>query len=111
MTVEWSDESSACVVLASRGYPGKYETGIPIAGLDRLRPQDNVEVFHAGTSKSETGEFLTAGGRVLGVAATGGTLGGALAQCYGAIEKISWDGMQYRRDIGRFKEASTRASS
>ena len=111
MTVEWSGESSACVVLASRGYPGKYETGIPIAGLDRLSPQDNVEVFHGGTSKSETGEFLTAGGRVLGVTATGGTLGRALAQCYGAIERISWDGMQYRRDIGRFKEASTQASS
>ena len=111
MTVEWSDESSACVVLASRGYPGKYKSGIPIAGLDRFSPQDNVEVFHAGTSKSETGEFLTAGGRVLGVAATGETLGGALAQCYSAIEKISWEGMQYRRDIGRFKETSTQASS
>jgi phosphoribosylamine--glycine ligase len=110
LRVEWQAYSSACVVLASRGYPGKYETGEVIEGLRDFTDDETVRVFHAGTSRSKRGEFVTAGGRVLGVAANGKTLEKALDRCYGAIDKIRWEGMQYRRDIGRFKQASTTAS-
>ena len=99
--VEWSDESSACVVLASAGYPGKYEIGARIEGLD-IASTDRVEVFHAGTARSATGEWSTAGGRVLGVTAKGANLDEALNRSYRAISNIHWKGMQYRRDIGRF---------
>jgi phosphoribosylamine--glycine ligase len=102
--VNWSDQSSACVVLASAGYPGPCTTGLPISGLNAAG--DDVEIFHAGTSKSEGGDFLTAGGRVLGVAAADATLGEALGRCYAAISKINWPGMQYRRDIGAFREGA-----
>jgi phosphoribosylamine--glycine ligase len=102
--VEWTDESSVCVVLASKGYPAEYKLGARIEGLDSLGQDENVRVFHAGTSRSERGEFLTAGGRVLGVTATGETLPRALDRCYRAVDKISWEGMQYRRDIGKFRE-------
>lgn len=101
--VKWSDQSSACVVVASAGYPGKYETGIPITGLEGV--SGAVEVFHAGTKMSGN-TFLTAGGRVLGITSTGKTLAGALDNCYRAIEEIHWTGMQYRRDIGRFRDFS-----
>lgn len=104
--VEWSDQSSACVVLASEGYPGSYRTGLPISGINgSVSTGDDLQVFHAGTSKSNTGTFVTSGGRVLGITALGGTLLEALENCYRAIEPIAWDGMQYRRDIGQFKEA------
>ena len=99
LRVKWVDGSSACVVLASRGYPGKYETGASIAGLDLAH--DHVEVFHAGTSRTASGKWLTAGGRVLGVTATGTSLDAALDRCYHAVTDIHWEGMQYRRDIGK----------
>jgi phosphoribosylamine--glycine ligase len=102
--VKWTDQSSACVVLASAGYPGPYETGINISGLERVLKNKDLEIFHAGTSKSEAGDFITAGGRVLGVTATAPTLEQALAGCYAVVEQISWPGMQYRRDIGRFND-------
>lgn len=102
--VEWTDESSACVVLASRGYPGKYESGVRIEGLDRAQTREQVEIFHAGTTRSGAGNWLTAGGRVLGVTATGAVLGEALRRCYEAVGEIHWEGMQFRRDIGRFRE-------
>jgi phosphoribosylamine--glycine ligase len=102
--IEWSDESSACVVLASRGYPGKYRKGFVISGLKTPEVTDQALVFHAGTSRSATGEVLTAGGRVLGVTAKGNTLEEALRRCYNATQNISWEGMQYRRDIGRFSK-------
>ncbi|HYJ87575.1 MAG TPA: phosphoribosylamine--glycine ligase [Pyrinomonadaceae bacterium] len=101
---KWSDQSSACVVLASGGYPGPCEGGLPISGLNSAG--DDVEIFHAGTSKSEGGGFLTAGGRVLGVAGADATLAEALSRCYAAIGRISWPGMQYRRDIGAFREGA-----
>ena len=101
--VEWSQESSACVVLASGGYPGAYPSGLPITGLEPAAANRNgVQVFHAGTSISPAGGFETAGGRVLGVTATGATLKAALDRCYAAVKEIGWEGMQYRRDIGRF---------
>lgn len=101
--VEWSDEASACLVLASGGYPGKYETGVKIAGVEHLREKANVEVFHAGTARTREGELVTAGGRVLGVTATGQTLEQALARCYEAAGVIEWPGVHYRKDIGQFK--------
>jgi phosphoribosylamine---glycine ligase len=100
--VEWSEGSSACVVLANGGYPGKYQTGAVIEGLYQAGLDPEVQIFHAGTTKSKSGEFLAAGGRVLGVTATGVNLSVALSRCYGAVAKIKWDGMQFRRDIGRF---------
>lgn len=103
--VDWTNESSACVVLASRGYPGKYETSAKITGLNRSAAEQ-VEIFHAGTALSANAEVLTAGGRVLGITATGPGLDEALSRCYRAIAGIHWDGMQYRRDIGRFEQGS-----
>ena len=100
--VEWNDQSSACVVLASAGYPGPYETGVSILGIDQVSTNNELQVFHAGTSKNAAGDFVTSGGRVLGFTATAPTLEQALANCYGAVDKIDWKGMQYRRDIGQF---------
>ena len=104
-SLKWSPQSSACVVLASQGYPGSYQSGVPIKGLDGFPSTDGLQVFHAGTSKSESGNFITSGGRVVGITAADATLGQALQNCYRAIERISWEGMQYRRDIGQFKES------
>lgn len=101
LNVRWRQGSSACVVLASEGYPAKPRTGDTISGIDDAKSDPNVTVFHAGTSRENGTEFRTAGGRVLGVAATGDVLYVALANAYRAAEKISWPGMQYRRDIGK----------
>ena len=106
VTVEWTSESSACVVLAARGYPARPETGAQIRGLERAAEHTGVQIFHAGTSRSADGEWLTAGGRVLGITATAQTLDRALHRCYDAVSEIQWDGMQYRRDIGRFTESN-----
>jgi phosphoribosylamine--glycine ligase len=105
VSVEWSSQSSACVVLASAGYPGPYKTGATIDGLEQLQSDNALQVFHAGTSESEAGNLITSGGRVLGITAVAPTLNDALGKCYRAIEKIGWEGMQYRRDIGRFDES------
>ena len=101
LELNWSRDSSACVVLAARGYPAKAETGAIIKGLNRAQTREHIAIFQGATSRGESGEWLTAGGRVLGVTATGETLDDALARCYEAVADISWDGMQYRRDIGR----------
>jgi phosphoribosylamine---glycine ligase len=101
LAVEWSDEASACVVLAARGYPARPETGARIEGLERAATHQAVRIFHAGTARGPEGEWLTAGGRVLGVTATGLNLDEALRRCYKAVGEIQWDGMQYRRDIGK----------
>lgn len=108
VSVRWSDESSACVVLASRGYPARPETGARIEGLERAAQHEGVEIFHAGTSRDAAGDWLTAGGRVLGVTASAKTLELALDRCYDAVGDIHWDGMQYRRDIGKFAEEGGR---
>jgi phosphoribosylamine---glycine ligase len=100
--VRWSEESSACVVLAARGYPARPETGARIEGLERAARHEGVRVFHAGTRRSEAGDWLTAGGRVLNVTAAAETLDEALARCYAAASDIHWDGMLFRRDIGKF---------
>jgi phosphoribosylamine--glycine ligase len=101
LEIEWSVEPSACVVLAARGYPARPEIGSVIEGLAQIEPSENVAIFHAATSRGPNGEWLTKGGRVLGVTARGKTLEVALSRCYGAIANIHWDGMHYRRDIGR----------
>jgi phosphoribosylamine--glycine ligase len=108
VNVEWSDEASACVVLAARGYPEKPETGARISGIEEASRAPAVQIFHAGTGRAEDGSLVTSGGRVLGVTATGATLDEALARCYESASHISWDGMHYRRDIGRFQEADGR---
>jgi len=105
--IEWSDESSACVVLAAPGYPAKPETGAVINGLPLNERTENVAVFHSATARGPDGEWLTAGGRVLGVTAKGKTLDVALSRCYAAITGIHWSGMHYRRDIGRSSSGSS----
>lgn len=97
---QWSAGSSACVVLASRGYPEHPETGARIEGLELATAREHVQIFHAGTSRSANGGWVTAGGRVLSVTSAGATLPQALGRCYEAAADIQWDGMQYRRDIG-----------
>lgn len=97
--INWKNGSAACVVLASKGYPAKAETGDAVSGLENVDAE--TIVFHAGTKKNENGEFVTAGGRVLGVTATAENLPDALKKAYEAVEKISWNGMQFRRDIGK----------
>lgn len=113
----WREGNSACVVLAAEGYPQQSRTGDPIAGLDAAARIQNVTVLHAGTKQQRQAQgvggsvsagssfpppsFTTAGGRVLGVTATGATLDEALITAYEAVGCISWVGMQYRRDIGK----------
>ena len=97
VTLEWTSEPAVCVVLASAGYPGKYPKGLPIKGIEAAEDTGAV-VFQAGT-KMQDGQLVTAGGRVLGVTARGVDLRDAVARAYQAVEKISWEGMQYRRDI------------
>jgi phosphoribosylamine--glycine ligase len=100
LKVEWTEGASACVVAANKGYPGKYEKGAIIEGLDTVE-QDSVQVFHAGTSLDANGRFIATGGRVLGVTAAAESLPTALDRCYESLKKINWPGMQFRRDIGR----------
>jgi phosphoribosylamine---glycine ligase len=96
----WKPGASACVVAASQGYPGSYETGKVIAGLEEAARIPGVEIFHAGT-RLEDGQYKTSGGRVLGVTATGDSLEEALGSAYEAMGRISFEGMVFRRDIGR----------
>jgi phosphoribosylamine---glycine ligase len=95
----WKRGASACVIAASGGYPGSYTTGYRITGLDAAAKAPDVEVFHAGTSLVD-GQYLTNGGRVLAVTATGESLESALQRAYEGISKIQFEGMYYRRDIG-----------
>jgi phosphoribosylamine--glycine ligase len=95
----WSPNPSVCVVLASKGYPGKPEVGKIITGIDAAETHGGVKVFHAGT-KFENLQLLSTGGRVLGVTATAEDLPSAIACAYAAVSKIDFAGMQYRRDIG-----------
>ncbi len=101
--VKWHKGFAVSVVMASAGYPGKYEKGLPISGLENAEKVPDVVIFHAGTKRSADGEVLTNGGRVLNVTATGETLDEALEKAYAAVDKIHFDGAQFRRDIGRRK--------
>ena len=102
LNIEWTNEATACVVMASGGYPLAYKKGIEINGLDENGQVSGATVDHAGT-KLENGKFLTNGGRVLGVTASGKTLDAALEKAYAAVEKISFEGAHYRKDIGKTK--------
>ncbi|HEY7270362.1 MAG TPA: phosphoribosylamine--glycine ligase [Dehalococcoidia bacterium] len=102
LDVRWRPEASVCVTLASGGYPGSYTTGLPVTGLDSLEP--DVVVFHAGT-RMDNGRLLTNGGRVLNVVALGADLEAARRRAYANVERIHFEGMHYRRDIGAAQEA------
>src|SRR5262249_4090638 len=95
----WAREASACVVMSSGGYPGTFEAGKWIAGLEDAGGMPEVKVFHAGTTRHD-GKYFTAGGRVLGVTAKGADLKSALDNVYAAVDKIRFDGGHYRKDIG-----------
>jgi phosphoribosylamine--glycine ligase len=95
--IEWSEEACACVVMASAGYPGHYETGFPITGMDAV--DKDMMVFHAGTKRRDDGAVVTAGGRVLAVSALGETVAAARARAYEAADCIRWPGRQRRSDI------------
>lgn len=102
LNIEWYDGAAACVVMASGGYPVKYKKGIEIKGLDDKGQVAGATVYHAGT-KYENGKFYTSGGRVLGITAVAPTLDEALKKAYSAVDKISFEGAHYRRDIGKTK--------
>jgi phosphoribosylamine---glycine ligase len=95
---KWSQDASVCVVMASGGYPGTYDVGKKISGLDEAGAVDGVKIFHAGTSK-RGGDFYTAGGRVLGVSARAADLETAVGRAYEACGRIRFDGAYYRKDI------------
>jgi phosphoribosylamine---glycine ligase len=100
LKINWKNISACNIALASGGYPGSYMKGKEISGIDEAELNKNVVVFHAGT-KIENNKLLTNGGRVLGVSATGRSLEEALSTAYEAIKKIHFEGMQYRKDIGK----------
>lgn len=106
----FSADASVCVVLASEGYPGTPRTGDRIDGLEEAAAIEGVNVFHAGTALDDEGQFVTAGGRVLGVSAVGPTIAEARARAYAAVDRIGWEGMQYRTDIAAEAAALFRAT-
>jgi phosphoribosylamine--glycine ligase len=95
--LRWSSESAACIVLASRGYPGDYPTGHTITGIEAVQ---DAQVFQAGTKRLSSGDLVTAGGRVLGVTACGVDLRTSIDRAYRAVEHVRFEGMHYRKDIG-----------
>ncbi len=96
ITLEWDERTAVCVVMASGGYPGKYQKGIPITGIENAK---NVAVFHAGTAVKD-GVYVTSGGRVLGITALGDGIPDARQKAYGEVKNVSFEGAQYRTDIG-----------
>jgi phosphoribosylamine--glycine ligase len=97
--IRWDSRAAVCVVMASGGYPGDYEKGKPISGLEDAARIEDVQIFHAGTAVKGD-EIVTSGGRVLGVTALGESTNAAIDRAYEAVGKISWDGVQFRKDIG-----------
>jgi phosphoribosylamine--glycine ligase len=98
--LEWRDDPAVCVVMASDGYPGKYEKGKTICGVEEAESIDDVVVFHAGTATRDD-ELLTNGGRVLGVTALDQDIPSAIERAYRAVSKVDFDGKHYRTDIGK----------
>jgi phosphoribosylamine--glycine ligase len=92
-------EAAACIVMASGGYPRAYDTGLPIAGLEEAAQGEGVVIFHAGTKRADDAGFVTAGGRVLGVTASGDSVARARERAYRAVDRISFEGAHYRTDI------------
>jgi len=108
LMIEWDKRAAVCVVLASGGYPGNYEVGFPIEGLDRVSQLEKVVVFHAGTkvdqrlkTEDQRPQVVTAGGRVLGVTALGDNIRFAIDKAYRAVDLIHFKNMHYRKDIGK----------
>ena len=101
IALDWSDDWAVSVVLASEGYPGSYEKGKVILGIEEAEDLDGVTVFHAGTRRNFDGELVTNGGRVLNVVATGGTFEEARERAYEACDLINFEGKQFRHDIGK----------
>jgi phosphoribosylamine--glycine ligase len=99
-SIAWKPDTAVCVVMAAEGYPGSYEKGRPIRGLDQADSLPGVTVFHAGTKQAGE-DIVTNGGRVLGVTALGGNVQMAIVKAYQAVGKIQWEGAQYRKDIGQ----------
>jgi len=99
MDLEWSDETALTVVMAARGYPGAYDKGSEIRGLEDVSRLAGVQVFHAGTERAG-GRLIAAGGRVLSVTALGESVSAAQARAYEAAARIDWPEGFYRRDIG-----------
>ena len=98
MDLHWSDQPAVTVVMAARGYPGDYEKGEPIQGLEAAGQIPGIQIFHAGTTARDS-EILSAGGRVLNITATGETLAEAVDRAYQAVARIHWPGGFFRRDI------------
>jgi phosphoribosylamine--glycine ligase len=99
--IEWDERAAVCVVLAAGGYPGKYEQGKPISGLEKAAQFPAAYVFHAGTRLDPQGRVVTAGGRVPGVTALGEGIKFAIENAYRTVEAIRFSGRQFRRDIGK----------
>ena len=98
--LEIDDRATVCVVMAAGGYPGKYQKGLPISGLEKAARMRDVMVFHAGTALKEK-RIVASGGRVLGVTALGKSVSEAIDKAYQAVSKITWKAVQYRKDIGQ----------
>jgi phosphoribosylamine--glycine ligase len=97
--IEWDPRPALGVVMAAAGYPGGYDKGAVISGLD-IAPTNDCKVFHAGTRRLESGNIVTNGGRVLCVAALGDSVGDAQRKAYARVDQIQWQGAFYRQDIG-----------
>jgi phosphoribosylamine--glycine ligase len=98
--LSWNNEACVCVVLASGGYPGKHEKGKKISGLEEAGEMEDIFIFHAGTKLLEDKQYITNGGRVLGVTALGDNIRNAVSRVYEAVGRIRFDNMHYRKDIG-----------
>ncbi|MEM7429152.1 MAG: phosphoribosylamine--glycine ligase [Pseudomonadota bacterium] len=100
MSARWTDEAALTVVMANKGYPGSYDKGSLIGGLEAAGSGEDVEVFHAGTARADDGTITATGGRVLNVTALGGTVSAAQARAYAAVDQLDWPEGFCRRDIG-----------
>lgn len=98
--IQWSNKAALCVVMAAKGYPGKYEKGTPIAGTNALKDMKSVQLFHAGTMLDNSGALISTGGRVLGVVGLGNSISQAQHHAYQGVDKINWPEGFCRRDIG-----------
>jgi len=101
INIEWLDAAAVCLVLASGGYPGSYEKGYEITGLNSFDGRNDIYIYHAGTAKKD-GKTVTAGGRVLGITSIAENISAAAAKSYDAVNYIKFDKMHYRKDIGTF---------
>jgi len=100
VSIQWDERPAVCVVMASNGYPGNYQKGKGIEGLDKVQNIQNAQVFHAGTA-FKNNHVVTSGGRVLGVTALGNDIKEAINLAYQATSQIQWEGAYYRKDIGK----------